>query len=99
MGSFDGKVWKQKRQKLTWFLRWALNARGSMTPKHWVMEKATQRYHQWRKSEDFRAMLQSVKLNTEWFWQQECPDMDPEELNEKVSIPRQSLTRWVFYRD
>lgn len=89
MGSFDGRVWKQKRQRLTWLLRWAYNLKGSMPEERvstWVVDKATQRYATWRDGEEFSRMLQSVKLNTERFWMQQCPDMKVEELHNKVSL-------------
>lgn len=89
MGSFEGRVWKQKCQNFVWLLRWAYNLRGSMSPElvsKWVLQKATDRYLKWRNSDDFLAMLHSVKLNTKRFWQLHSPNMDPKELHERVSL-------------
>lgn len=69
-------------------LRWASTLVGvtpKVDPMHWIVKKACERYKDWRYSHEFRETLVSVRANTIRFWQRLYPDMDIEEIYEKVS--------------
>jgi hypothetical protein len=87
MGGFHGRVWKHKKIRLEYLLRWATNGKAAVVgdPNQWILNKATERYKQWRKGEDFQRTLESCAQNVKKWWQDKYPDIDQEDMAAKVS--------------
>ncbi|CAM6105005.1 unnamed protein product [Calypogeia fissa] len=89
MGSFPARVWKQKRAKMTYLVRWALNNRvaGSSDLTDWVSKKSYELYMKWRRSTEFLSTLQSCAKNTIDWWEQEQPNIPLPVLRKKAQLP------------